>query len=575
MSSLLLIIWAPLLAADTVESPKAPPTATDRRDIREVIPGDCWAAIIIHDLEALDGELQAILPKRRSTGTGIVRSVLGRLSMLPKSSSTSARIVPFVRGWLSMPDGFDARGSSAVLVMPHDQSEPIGQHFMLILPFGDYQAITTLWNPQPVEPGYHKIVLAGQESFMAALDGYCLIAPRLAIVKSAVHASDHLADELASVVFKASESPDVEVSINVSALTEGPVNQRYGPWLDRMFGLDAEAIKSYRRVHAMAKLGTDALDVRLTVQASSSVAATERQALGTPLLLGLPDDNPTWVVGMNTSDAGFQIASPEKFIPAFLSGIGILDASRLKMLSQYYAKALPLIESVAASVSMLPVGSDGMLAGVKVIKAHGAARDVVNAIREGLEGLKGGAFLNADLNLLLQKLVYREAVETIAGVAVDHLMADFGGEEPELYTKLKSVLGSEGLLIRVGIVDGKYVVITFGGGLERFATVGDLVRSGRAPISSNPQIIESAQGLPFRGPLEAHFFPNRFNELFNMVAGGLENPYRRANLPPSTPPIGVFMLTASRSEVQFHIRVPTDLLALTVSSMTSEDRTND
>ena len=117
----------------------------------------------------------------------------------------------------------------------------------------------------------------------------------------------------------------------------------------------------------------------------------------------------------------------------------------------------------------------------------------------------------------MERIEYRPSVETSADVTIDHLVVDLSGFEDIDKEAVARILGPDGALARMGVVDGKTVVMSFGGGLARFNKLVAMVRAGEAPLALDAAIARSAGKVTGRRWFEVYLSVDRWVRLVSQM----------------------------------------------------------
>ena len=125
---------------------------------------------------------------------------------------------------------------------------------------------------------------------------------------------------------------------------------------------------------------------------------------------------------------------------------------------------------------------------------------------------------------------------------------------------LTRAVGKEGLLLRVGVVDNKYVVATFGGGRARVDAVLGSVRADRAPLAADPGIRKSAGNVAARRSVEGHFAVDRLVGLIHAVRRAMDLPVVFPAMPELSAPISWAVHSVGPSAVQVDVYIPMELV---------------
>jgi hypothetical protein len=353
---------------------------------------------------------------------------------------------------------------------------------------------------------------------------------------------------------------DVALWINTAEVASNAFPDTYESWLRDTLGLEKDFLKPYKGVQLAARIEPGGLALELYAERTETTSDMASQDAGESLLRGLPDEQCVFALGMVNDNAGRQLKSLGRLAISALIAAKIIDPGRAADFQKLYASMAPDIAAASVSVSALPGGTDSLFGLTKVLRARGDSRAILREVESVVGLCRSGPFVDPKLNAMLEKLAYRRAVETVAEVSVDHLRVEFEGEEPEDYLAFKKVVGAEGILVRIAAVDGKNVVITFGGGPARFATAVEAVRAGGAPLASDPGIAKSARHVPADRSLEAYFSVDRFIRLARRVGTAMDKPVQFPEMPELSAPVSASVQIVGPGATQVDVFIPTEVL---------------
>jgi len=339
----------------------------------------------------------------------------------------------------------------------------------------------------------------------------------------------------------------------------------------------------------------------------AAMMAAARPADG-PLLVGLPDEPVVLAVGARAS---LTPQAEQQMRENALGTIRSLDAAdgdpiipeeTLNTIVDAYVKLASGAEQVAVSVSGLPGASrpaaqdapatateeagHGLLAVTAVVKVKDSAawrdqaRKLFDAGKEVLGlviakqmgGEKSGAETAEGKSPkdVLGAVQWREKAEEIGGASVDHLLIDLA-RIPEIDAdsarEIKAVIGREGVLVRVGVVNEHMVAICFGGGPERFATVAGLAARGEAPLAGHKDLAKVAGRLPAANrTAEGYLNVDHLLKTIVTVAAQVGSPMPFPLIMQNAAPVAFVASQVSPVSQQVDVLVPIEL-AVSVSDM--------
>jgi hypothetical protein len=171
------------------------------------------------------------------------------------------------------------------------------------------------------------------------------------------------------------------------------------------------------------------------------------------------------------------------------------DPQKLSQASALMTEVVGDLRGVAAGISAMPSGSDGMVGFAKVVTVEGGAAEKCGKMAELIKLITSSVAPSPEVRKAMENVKYETGKETIAGVTVDHLSAQIDqieGITPEHLAGIQKVLGSEGILIRIATVDDKHIAAAFGGGASRMEGIIEQVKQGGAPLAAHAGIKQVA-----------------------------------------------------------------------------------
>ncbi len=508
------------------------------QDILSAVPAEASGVLIIRDLAGFDAKL---------------RQLTGQLGV-PFSPYMLAK------GWLQVVSGIDEHGAAAIFVIPSDTPDQLSPRVAMLLPTVAHKQILSFLSPQQLDDGLTKVILRGRESYVGTMDSYTVFASDLRTVKGIISAKKNLADRFSDHQRERVAANEVSLWIDLSSSTTRMMPGLAAPWLRPLLGGEGSGPRMFRSIQLSARIEPEGIAFELYGERNNARrGGAVREVTGT-MLRGLPDE--PFVLALGTTGGVFT-ANARTIVALYvstLSATGILDTARSGELTLALEPLIIDTKDAAASLSIMPEGSDGMIAIAKVVRTTGDAQALPAKIDTLTRVLKRGLFVNPDVNSALTKLEYRRGVETSLGVSVDHIVLDLSGFESVNKDAITAVLGREGLLVRIGVVDHKDVVLTVGGGLERFNKIVTSVRSGQAPLASDPGTLMSALGVARRRWLEAYLSVDRGIGLVHAISAAMGIPASQPEIPETNAPIALAIHSVGPNATQADFFIPTELL---------------
>lgn len=176
-----------------------------------------------------------------------------------------------------------------------------------------------------------------------------------------------------------------------------------------------------------------------------------------------------------------------------------IDQAAVKAIDEEVAKMNKIAKGQAGSISMLSGGEQGFLGFAAVIDC-----DKPDAYLDGIRKVYKNVWRispSEELKMAKDLLTHTPDAETIEGGKVDTLtlkskeLIEQMEIAPDDVKALKAFFG-EDLTVRFGVVGDNHIVMTFGGGKDRYAAVAKLAKSGGdAALSSDTGIMGTSKSL--------------------------------------------------------------------------------
>ncbi len=524
--------------APEAASPQAEAVSA-RSDILSALPGNTWVALVVRDLDELDGKFASAAP-------------VGGFTIKP---------VPFLKSWLGIVDGLDVHRPAAVVWLPTEKEQPFSMRLAVLLPTADRAALMTFWNPQPLDDGYFKVTLAGRESFLGTKGKFSVIAPNLETCGAIVESKGGLHSWLPAHTRRHFTTDDVSLWVNAAALSSSAWWDAHRSGLVGLLGVCRDLLGRYRSVYLGGALGDDGLALGLEVEQVAPSGDGPRLDTDEPLLRGLPAEPFAFAMGMVDDEAGRQVKALQSLIIPVLTGAGIINPDRAADIATMYETMAGRMAAVSACISILPDGAHSLVGLTKVVRTRGDSRALMDEIEVIVALLRGGPFVDPRLNAVAQRLVYHRAAETCNGLTVDHLLVEAPADQTEEYAGLRRVLGPEGLLWRMAVTDDRHVVVTLGGGLPRLKAAASAVRSGAAPLADEPSVAMAAGHLPARRSLEAYVSIDRLMRLANLFGAAMDKSIDAPETAEVSVPVALAVHTVAPGTTRVDVFVPRKTLA--------------
>ncbi|MBU0718540.1 MAG: hypothetical protein KJ749_09855, partial [Planctomycetes bacterium] len=542
--------------------------SAQRLSILSAVPAEAVVAITVRDLAELDAKLAKLLER------------LG----LPFSPYM------LVQGALEIVSGLDDHGSAALVLMPTKSGVAPAKGLALILPTKDRAAMLTFLNPQPAEDGFTQVTLRQRMTYAGTKGSFTVFGPDLDTVKTVVSDKPGLGTRWSEHQLKRFADNDLSIWIDVAAFEHfwesnsepslsSPINKGGKRGIDRHmeaeFAPEASpapagalppsadrsapminVLRRFKQVQWSARVEPEGIALELYAAHVQQLEPASAADTEQTLLRGLPSENIVWAIGV--SDAGVS-AHLDPIIGLYIAGAvttGLILPEKAAGVRKMYEPMLALIHGAAAGISALPSESTGVIAMTKVIELRGDPALFLDELEEVVRTLQSGLFVRPAFNQAAQSLTLQRDVEQIADVSVHHLALDLKEINAVDETKLHKILGDEGLLARIGIVDRRHAVIALGGGAKRFEEVVATIRSGGAPLALDAGIRASAKGVSKERSLEAYVHVDRVVTLANRICDALGEPRPYPGMPEVNAPLALAAHAVRPDATQVDLFIP-------------------
>ena len=504
----------------------------------EALPADTLMAIAVHDLAKVDR----------------------RLTRLAGQLGVSVSPYTLAKGALEIVTGLDDTGSAAVaLLRPKPGASPAG-NLILLLPTPDRNAALTFLNPKPLDDGSIKVTLRGRESFAAGKGAFTVFGANLETVRRVLHGEKGLHERLMAEQRRSIAAHDVSVWLDVDVLSLNEQDTKTGPWWRRALNSNADLLSECAAIDAGAHVRPDGIALEAHLVRAKTAGTGMAGDTTESLLRGLPAERFILATGLSGSQAPARAATMTNVALTALAEFNVLDPVQAVALRESYKRITARIASASASISLLEGGPDGRIGITKVLYTREGASALLRDIEALVSVFKAGPFTDPRVNAVMSRLAYRRAAETSQGLSIDHFYVDLSDIETVDQAALVETFGQDGLRARLGVIDGQRVVITVGGGLERFELVVATVRSGNAPLAADTGIVSSAKQVAAEHSFEAYFAFDRYAELMRHIAGVMKQPLAIPEVPRLDAPIAVTIHEAAPRVTQIDAFIPIEVI---------------
>ena len=585
--ALLLALPVGLYAQDTA-APAAPSTgsaAADPMALLNLIPQDATVVVAIRSLREFDADIQAIS---------------GRLGFPMGPDGFFPGPLDWVKDNLGLTEGVNDNGGVAFVILNASKTATIEElpgRMALYIPASDPKALITGMGGTAKEGAADTYeVTVGDEPLVAASkNGYVIMASTMEVLSEAMRAPGGVAKAMAGDRIEAYRRGDLLGWVNLSGI--GPEVRKAA--FEAISGLMNMANptgtdQSAGVIRQLEKFMTEGDQVSLSLDLSAkgglvislysrvkpdSDAAKMIAAVKPPKgssLIGLPDEPVILAAGgaaAITPEMEKEIRrGMEDLIKQVSQGEDSpIKPDTLKPLLDSYINCIKMSEQVSLSVSSpAEPGQAGMinLVLVGMVKdAEGFRGELRRGFNEAkkvaMTMAKDAEIEQAQIDQVAGAFDWKENAGTVAGASVDQLtvdMAKLPEITPEQIEQVKAVIGQEGVMIRVGVI-GKHVIVTFGGGEERFAKVVGLASKGEAPLGKNADIAKMGNRVP-KGEKVSEFYLNADHLLaaINRIAEAVGSPLPVKLSMKNPAPLTMFQVNVDKTAQQVDIIFPVELM---------------
>ena len=504
--------------------------------ILNAVPEDAWVVVTLRDLGGLDAKLARLI---------------NPLMPMP------IRPLLLLKAQLSMVEGIDESGTAAIALLPGVAGETEPTQVVMWVPTTDRTKLLAFLSPAPAEEGFEKVELRGQESYAGTHGRFTVLAGDLPVVRRAVREGPGVASRFTAHQLARFEVNDVSIYLNLAAIRTAPVFGIISTGLS-LLGIPPGDVERYRSVQVSLRFEAEGVAIEVHSQTERAEENPPAQTDGS-LLAELPAESFVLAVGMNIGGAGHDRSAPARLLLDGLDRRGMLDSARKADLEKALEKMYADVTGAALSVVAMPEGSDGLIGLTKVIHTKGRAQTLAASFEELISVLRSGVFVDPTVATAMQRITYTRNAETIAGTPVDHLSLDISGIQVVDEAAIRKAIGTEGALVRMGVVDDHRLVATFGGGAERFAAAITALRSVEGSLAADPLIGRSA-AVKTKHHAEGYLAIDRALKLAADVTRAMDDPTVVPKMTPIDVPVSFLARRISPRETQIDVFVPTAVI---------------
>lgn len=530
------------------ESATLEPAANDIEkrggSVLSVIPGDALVAVAFQDLQTLDA----------------------RVAGLSKAFGEPLQPLRLAKFALGIAEGIDDHGSAAVVLVPVNGDGPVAQGLVLILPTSNHDELLAFFDPSEMGGGVSRVTIRGRPSFAASRSGYTVFGSDLETVKSVVSSGRPLVAQCSDSQLELIAGHDVSVYVNVVALDRSAMGKRFETWLGSRIGL-AGLFETMGSLLVGARAESGGVSISVLMEERLQRHGESRPATSETFLRGLPDEPFAVATGGLFSADDHRVNALTDAVVSAAIRLGIVRTEQSDNVRAAYRVMVGQSAQMAASVSLLAGQEHGTIGAAKIIATRGKPERLIRAIKSFVGLLKSDIFADARYARVLERLEWRSGAEVRSGVEIDHVFLPLDGLGGIDQEKVAAAFGAEGVLVRLGAVDGKYVVVSLGGGVERFDRIVGTLRAGRAPLSSDVALQMSRIAVSQERFWEAYVSVDRWLGIWSQLQAIVGVRSQFAEMPQVNAPVAVAMHNVGKSATQIDLFIPVELLVAWKTAM--------
>lgn len=534
------------------------------------IPEDAIGFVCIPSLEQLDADYrQAIVD-------------LGLQDQIPPMAQSLLMTVKMVPMFMTV----DTKRPVILVAMPAKTLPELGKSTALILPTADAKPILQGLMAESNEDGTWKVNVFGTPMIAATGAEKLVLASTPDIAKRVAGNKKSYASKLTQEQKSFLKKLDFAVWVEAP-----PLIQMFRPQIDGLIMMSLmsnmgqgvmgekaaraqkEQLDTY--LDGMAGLGLGialnrvGLDLRFAMTAKQGSELSKQLATGTtrgPLLDGLPSNDFLFAIGQ-VIDPNQTRDTTQNLDPLFsmLQTKNALNPEKLDELKKTVKEWVVLFTGVRASFHLLPEGADGVFGATVVVKTTDSRKwmNLLNRIVDLGRGLLEIPDSQKDFRNFVDALSFKKDAEVLGNVKFTHWKMnpsklDESVDQTEI-AKMKKLVGQDGLLVRIGAVDDKTVVFSFGGGKAHAKEIIEMARSDRNVVGESAGVKKVNAELPANKSVAMYFAIDRIVTLVKRVNKTLgeenEIPF---DVPTVDAPIA-FVGSSARGWTRVDFYVPMDL----------------
>ncbi|MCB9858333.1 MAG: hypothetical protein H6818_21830 [Phycisphaerales bacterium] len=547
----------------------APAFAGPAQDVLKNVPHDAWGFIVVRSVNTIDKNIT-------------------QLQQMGLPIPPGAQIGPTMQGPpFNFGDNADLERPLVFIMLDMNKFGTDGQGppdpkraSAILVPAKDPKAILdALSSPDGPKSGIRQIKVAG-EDFFATEKGANIVLGKSE--KSVKEVSSYSGDgpPRSSARNDVIELTDVYASFSVDRVY-GTFGPQFTPILQMVMMQADPTGKAFQRFDKVIK-ELDAIDIGIRMDdkgialrglvqpkkdSDLELFMKDSKNFEKSKLAMIPKEDYLFAFGsvMAYSDHQSKFVDPNP-ISSLINSLQMpeIDQAAVKAIDEEVAKMNKLAKAQAGSISMLSGGEQGFLGFAAVIDCE-KPDAYVDGIRKIYKNVWRVSPME-ELKMAKDLLTHTPDAETIEGGKVDTLtlkskeLIEQMEIAPDDVKALKAFFG-EDLTVRFGVVGDNHVVLTFGGGKDRYAAVAKLAKSGGdVCLSSDAGIMGTSKSLADPRSMEAFVSVENIIRLVKVASKAIDGedaiPF---DVPKLDAPAG-FDIAAADGAMRFDMFVPMKLI---------------
>jgi len=523
--SLLVALPGSLLAAQAPEGegaggpakPVKPAPPKDPVAVLKAIPASATAFVAVRNIAEVDYDVADVLAKLE----------------LPLDQLGFPGLITILKEQVGIEEGLEVNSGAAVVLLDCTEVktlDDVDKRAVILVPTDKPEALVKALGGGEKEGDAYKLTLGSEPAIATEKDGFLVIASAEATdaIKEVVQVKEGIDKAMAPDRLKAYGDADIFAWASMRRISKElraePVKTLKGMMMAgspeaKPEEVDASLAEINKFLDELKEVSLSlTLDARIGLkgtfwyQAMPDSGIARRLAAVKPgdgsLLVGLPDEPMIAAAGwLNTiREEDIQKTVDQLLKPEILGGD--VDEEQIKSVKDSLVKLATSFEQAAVSVTGLPSESEDGLIGVTAVAKVANSQQTQAEIRKLFTSAKDmlvktalnkGDLTEEESKTINEAIQLKEDAEKLTGAAVDHFVVDLAkipDVEEEQLEQIKSVIGQEGIVIRIASIGERNVAITFGGGARRFAQVVEMVQKNQAPLAERKAIKMVANRLP-------------------------------------------------------------------------------